>query len=259
VSPAPARRTAFTLIELLVVIAVIALLIGILLPALGAARAQARATACGARLQQIGVGLSLYLNQFDNTLPQAKGPLPSGGSAVIGSLFAGKKGRLPFYGIDEFGAERRPLNRYLIDRDVPPDSEPGVVETPEYRSPADRGAESTGVPIPGFDRADSMYDLIGSSYTLNDHSLDGDDHPTLVPRTATGDGGRMPGVAQPTRTWVVGTHSIYNYQEDGDRGMRWYRRDRVEASLLFLDLHARVRVQVPQGIVNTTPDYTFLP
>lgn len=257
--PARPSRHAFTLIELLVVIAVIALLIGILLPSLGAARAQARATACGARLQQIGIGLSLYLNQFDNTLPQAKGPLPGGGQAVIGSLFGGKKGRLPFYGIDEIGAERRPLNRYLIDRPVPPDAEDGVVETPEYRSPADRGAESTGVPIPGLDRADSMYDLIGSSYILNDHALDGEDRATLVPRTPTGDGGKMPIVTQPGKTWVVGTHPIYNYQEDGDRGMRWYRKDQVEASLLFLDFHARVRVPVPKGIVNTTRDYTFLP
>ncbi|MEM9166945.1 MAG: prepilin-type N-terminal cleavage/methylation domain-containing protein [Planctomycetota bacterium] len=60
------RRThGFTLIELLVVIAIIALLIGILLPALGRARESARATACLANLKGIGVGVQLYYNDTD--------------------------------------------------------------------------------------------------------------------------------------------------------------------------------------------------
>jgi hypothetical protein len=41
--------------------------------------------------------------------------------------------------------------------------------------------------------------------------------------------------------------------------MRWYQKNKVEANLLYLDQHARVRVTVPPGVVNTTPDYTFLP
>jgi prepilin-type N-terminal cleavage/methylation domain-containing protein/prepilin-type processing-associated H-X9-DG protein len=252
-------RRAFTLIELLVVIAIIALLISIILPALGQARIAGRTTACGARLQQLGIACTAYLSDFRDHLPQKMGPLPGGGEAVIGSLFGGKKGRLPFYGIDTIGAEGRPLNRYVNDAAVQPDSEPGVVELPFFRSPVDKGAENTGVPIPGLDKTPSMYDLVGSSYTLNDHTLDGDDQATLVPLG----GGKMPNVNNTSRTWMIATHTIYNYQQGGDRGMRWYKPSRVEANILYVDGHARMRVPVPaptgSDYGNTTPDYTFLP
>lgn len=58
----PGRRHAFTLIELLVVIAVIALIVAILLPALGGARRSGRSVACAANLHGIGQGLVLYNN-----------------------------------------------------------------------------------------------------------------------------------------------------------------------------------------------------
>ncbi len=248
-------RRAFTLIEVLVVIGLVAVLVSLLLPALGKARLQARTVACGGRLQQLSVGLALYLNEFDRTLPQARGPLPTGGEAVIGALFGGTKGELPFYGINTIGAERRPLNRYVIDGPVPPDAEPGRADLPLFRSPVDRGCENTGIPIPAFARTGSMYELVGSSYTLNDHALDGEWAATLVP---TG-GGRMPHVTQPSRTWVIGTHTIYNFQEGGDRGMRWFGTKSVQAGLAFLDGHVRLRLEVPPGVVNTTPHYTFLP
>jgi prepilin-type N-terminal cleavage/methylation domain-containing protein/prepilin-type processing-associated H-X9-DG protein len=71
------RRRGFTLIELLVVISIIALLIGILLPALGKARASAMASKSLNNVKQMGISLGYYHN--DNKFAYPIHSFPSGG------------------------------------------------------------------------------------------------------------------------------------------------------------------------------------
>src|SRR6266550_2828890 len=69
----PCARRGFTLTELLVVIGVIALLIGILLPALSKARESSRRAACLSNLRQLGQCLTMYSNAHKDCLPNGNG------------------------------------------------------------------------------------------------------------------------------------------------------------------------------------------
>lgn len=304
------RHDGFTLVELLIVIAIIGVLIGILLPTLGAARSFARNAACGSNLRQMGIATRAYLNDNDERLPQVwiDNPFSAdpaivrpGEGQLIGSLFAGKLGTLPIYGVNRIGPQRRPLNSYLGVTNTPtdesqwgdPDLQPeDYFQVDIMRDPTDRGGYIAYLTGLGMDpNVRSMYDLLGSSYVINDHALqpniDEDELPTLIPQVVQ-DGylprdGRMPNVLTPGLTWLMGDHPIYNFDRldaadplsaRNGRAHTWHGGRDIRANLLYVDLHVGTNVDVPHPMtvsdgntfsdedirsLNTTDDYTFLP
>ncbi len=77
-----AGQRAFTLVELLVVIAIIAILAALLLPGLAAAKERAKTTACLNNLRQIGVALSIYVDDNGDQVPSARSFGVAAGDAV---------------------------------------------------------------------------------------------------------------------------------------------------------------------------------
>jgi prepilin-type N-terminal cleavage/methylation domain-containing protein/prepilin-type processing-associated H-X9-DG protein len=81
-----ARQKGFTLIELLVVIAIIAILAAILFPVFAQAREAARKTACLSNLKQLGLGIMMYVQDYDEVFPSVtRGTGPNGGYGATDS------------------------------------------------------------------------------------------------------------------------------------------------------------------------------
>ncbi len=181
----PPARKAFTLIELLVVIAIIALLIGILLPALGKARLAGWKAISMSNLRQIMLGVEQYKADVDGRVPYPPCKRPV--NAICTWTYGGKDTSDNWAGQPfDIAASARPLNAYLYPEIVfplpkagtydwddsdgtykmgKPDDPRQPIETEAYKSPGDKISYQTNWPRANTNM--SSYDDVGTSYHTN--------------------------------------------------------------------------------------------
>jgi len=168
------RCCGFSLVELLVTISIIALLIGLLLPALNRAREASRLTGCLSNLRQIGIAMENYLATNHEAMPVGDPLYPEW---FRGYSFAGrmvrKDSKLRRGYIKAPPPYERPLNKYVysntpLGNKKTPNVELDQIDLPAFHCPSDQTfnyQEDFWGDIALFTM--SNYDAAGTSYSFN--------------------------------------------------------------------------------------------
>lgn len=173
-------KKAFTLIELLVVIAIISILAAILFPVFARARENARRTTCISNLKQIGLGMMMYVQDYDERYPsifasRSAGDIPPDGEFLLPGLAFWQQMIFPYvkshqlfycpntpspYGAEIVGDERDNPQSRLINAN--------------YGYNSYMGTRPTAISLAGVDAASTTYMIAETGiYSFDQNTLRG--------------------------------------------------------------------------------------
>ena len=215
----------FTLIELLVVIAIIAILASMLLPSLSKAREKAHAISCASKEKQMGVIISLYIDDSEGWNPAC--------------CWAGGE---PYYWFDKLYAY-----------------EPALFSKPQY----DNGNSASNPDCPGMkgeeghqcvtihntltvDYSNTMY----GGYALNVKTgYDSNAGTALIEHARTKQGQ----FSYPAETLLLGDYYLFHFNETESFWPRIAWRHNRGINVLFFDMHVNWRSYFPAGAIRFVP------
>ncbi len=162
------RRGGFTLLELLIVVAIIAVLVGILAPALSGVRGEATKAKCLANLHALGQAMATYSIDDEKGYTTPVHPKAETSWRYDGEYeYGGKSGVDVFNPDGDFAQENRILNSYIY-------GEAKNIHAKLFQCPSDQGIQPAPVDFePFFFRANTknrpVHASTGTSYRLNNH------------------------------------------------------------------------------------------
>lgn len=251
-------RRGFTLIELLVVISIIATLIAILLPALGAAQRTAKTTSCLSNIRSIGVATGAYLTENKFYYPGNQGAWNGTNWTLAPAYYdlLGVTGTLVTGGANgnwcdaESSTSRRLLNRYLSET------------SKAARCPLDLGDPRAGPNTANI----PAYSLFGNSYQYQNRTAA---EIYYGSRRVSGgvwviEGENDSSIKKPAMKLIIADIPLFtvwiavmNDERPATNSMtQWHGNDNpIKASILFADGHAKQ--QARKDVANQLTDPTM--